>query len=141
MLQSAKVDMLGVIGNIKRLNGSGTQVTIYINKIDDYGNQIGKEMFYVTMFHNAERYLLSTNPQNGDQIMIRNGLLSNRKIKDDRTGFEYYQTSIVCNYGDQIHIIAKSNHQTLKSRADANNQVNNNVYPNSSSDGFEGYPH
>ena len=48
MLQHAKIQMLGVVGSIKKLNAKGTNISIYVNYIDDYGNNIGHSLFHCT---------------------------------------------------------------------------------------------
>lgn len=110
MLQHASVDMLGIIGNIKKLNKQGTQVALYVNYIDDYGNSTRSDLFSITMFHEAEKALLRNNPQKGDQLYIRGGSLVLRK----ENGSTY--PNVICNYGSQVLVIGVENHQTMVHR-------------------------
>ena len=117
MLQFANANVLGVIGNIKRLTNKGTAVSVYVNYVDNFGNSTGNSLLHITLFNEAEKVFLRSNPILGDQLIIYNGTLNTRKMKDEFTRFEYYSTGIVCNYGSQILVVNKENHLALSSRA------------------------
>ena len=113
MLQHSQVDILGVLGHFKKLNGNGTNISVYVNYIDDHGNHVSSDLFSVTLFHDAEKVFLRANPRKGDQIVIRNGVLRLRS-----SGGSVYP-NIICNYGAQILVIGSENHSTLVRRAEA----------------------
>ena len=116
MLQHAKIQMLGVVGSIKKLNGKGTNISVYVNYIDDYGNNIGHSLFHCTLFNDAEKVFVRSNAKVGDQIMIVDGNITMKKLKDSNTGLDYFSPSIVLNYGSQLLIIGRENHKLLSSR-------------------------
>lgn len=116
MLQHAKIQMLGVVGSIKKLNGKGTNISVYVNYIDDFGNNIGHSLFHCTLFNDAEKVFVHSNAKVGDQIMIVDGNITMKKLKDSNTGLDYFSPSIVLNYGSQLLIIGRENHKLLSSR-------------------------
>ena len=116
MLQHAKIQMLGVVGSVKKLNGKGTNISVYVNYIDDYGNNIGHSLFHCTLFNDAEKVFVRSNAKVGDQIMIVEGNITMKKLKDSNTGLDYFSPSIVLNYGSQLLIIGRENHKLLSSR-------------------------
>ena len=119
MLQHAKIQMLGVVGSIKKLNGKGTNISVYVNYIDDFGNNIGHSLFHCTLFNDAEKVFVHSNAKVGDQIMIVDGNITMKKLKDSNTGLDYFSPSIVLNYGSQLLIIGRENHKLLSSRNNA----------------------
>ena len=116
MLQHAKIQMLGVVGSVKKLNGKGTNISVYVNYIDDFGNNIGHSLFHCTLFNDAEKVFVHSNAKVGDQIMIVDGNITMKKLKDSNTGLDYFSPSIVLNYGSQLLIIGRENHKLLSSR-------------------------
>ena len=119
MLQHAKIQMLGVVGSVKKLNGKGTNISVYVNYIDDFGNNIGHSLFHCTLFNDAEKVFVHSNAKVGDQIMIVDGNITMKKLKDSNTGLDYFSPSIVLNYGSQLLIIGRENHKLLSSRNNA----------------------
>ncbi len=116
MLQHAKIQMLGVVGSVKKLDGKGTNISVYVNYIDDFGNNIGHSLFHCTLFNDAEKVFVHSNAKVGDQIMIVDGNITMKKLKDSNTGLDYFSPSIVLNYGSQLLIIGRENHKLLSSR-------------------------
>ena len=127
MLQHAKVQMLGVVGSIKKLNAKGTNISVYVNYIDDYGNNIGHSLFHCTLFNDAEKVFVRSNAKVGDQIMIVVGNMTMKKLKDSETGVDYFSPSIVLNYGSQILIVCRENHQMLANRNNAQDHYNDDL--------------
>ena len=76
MIQFLDVNATGIIGHISRLNNKGTRVIVYVNHIDERGNQIGRERLCVFLYNDAERTVLKNNAKPGDTLIIRDGKLS-----------------------------------------------------------------
>lgn len=114
MLQFLNVDAEGVIGHIStNANQKGTRVTLYINKMDQYGNHTGTERIVVTLYNDAERYFLKNNARVKDILHLSDAPLS---LNQDSNGDNKYPPSIVCHYYRQVRVTAHENHLTLMSR-------------------------
>lgn len=128
MLQHAKIQMLGVIGSVKKLNGKGTNISVYVNYIDDFGNNIGHSLFHCTLFNDAEKVFVHSNAKVGDQVMIVDGNITMKRLKDSNTGLDYFSPNIILNYGSQLLVIGRENHKLLSSRNNAQeHQYNDDI--------------
>ena len=114
MLQFLNVEAEGVIGHISTNQGQkGTRVTLYINKMDQYGNHTSTERIVVTLYNDAERYFLKNNARVKDLLTLRDAPLS---LNQGRDGDDKYPPSIACHYYRQVRLTAHENHMTLIGR-------------------------
>lgn len=114
MIQFLDVNATGIIGHISRLNNKGTRVIVYVNHIDERGNQIGRERLCVFLYNDAERTILKNNAKPGDTLIIRDGKLSLNQSEEN--GESISKPTVLCTWYKQVSIVAYNNHQTLISR-------------------------
>ena len=115
MIQFLDANTTGVIGHIKRLNNNkGTHVILYVNYIDERGNQIGRERLCVFLYNDAERTVLKNNAKPGDTLIIREGKLSLNQTEEN--GESVSKPTILCTWYKQVSVVAGNNHQTLVGR-------------------------
>ena len=116
MMQFLEANACGIIGAIEPLNGSGLKVVVFVNKIDQYGQQVGSQKINVVVFNDAERIVLKNNARAGDTMVIRNGYLEINQNQDPNAKHKF-STVIRCNWYNQVSIISGTNHQTLMNRS------------------------
>lgn len=115
-LQFLRSDAKGVIGYIGTMRNSGTQVVLYVNLLDRYGQVIGKQKVHVALFNDAERSLLKNNARVGDMLFIDGATISTppaRKQGDDHEG---YVAHLKCSWYNQVTVVAGDNHLKLAER-------------------------
>ena len=110
MMQSMQVNILGVIGHISSNEGKGQTITVYVNKLDRFGQFEEAMKIRVAVFNDAERLFTRSNAKVGDTIIIQDGSLSIRNINN------VTQVSVSCSWYRQIIVIAAGNQQTLLNR-------------------------
>lgn len=113
MMQYLHTNAIGIIGHISKLTNKGTRIVLYVNLIDEHGNQTGRERINVSLFNDAERTVLKNNAKIGDTLIITGGILS---LNHDEKGDSKLGASILCTWYRQVALVAGSNHQTLISR-------------------------
>ena len=114
MIQFLDVNATGIIGHISRLNNKGTRVIVYVNHVDERGNQIGRERLCVFLYNDAERTVLKNNAKPGDTLIIREGKLSLNQTEEN--GELVSKPTILCTWYKQVSVVAGNNHQALMSR-------------------------
>ncbi len=115
MIQFLDVNAVGIIGHISRMNNKGTRIVLYVNLLDERGNQVGRERLNVSLFNDAERTVLKNNAKNGDTLIINGGKLSLNQTEDGSQS--KLGPSVLCIWYRQVAVIAGNNHQTLISRS------------------------
>ena len=114
MIQFLDVNATGIIGHISRLNNKGTRVIVYVNHIDERGNQIGRERLCVFLYNDAERTVLKNNAKPGDTLIIRDGKLSLNQSEENDESIS--KPTVLCTWYKQVSVVAGNNHQTLVGR-------------------------
>ena len=114
MIQFLDVSATGIIGHISRLNNKGTRVIVYVNHIDERGNQIGRERLCVFLYNDAERTVLKNNAKPGDTLIIRDGKLSLNQSEENDESIS--KPTVLCTWYKQVSVVAGNNHQTLVGR-------------------------
>lgn len=116
-VQLATSHVKGIIGFIGKMNGSGTQVVVYVNELDKYGQRIGRQKFHIALFNDAERALIKNNAKKGDTIFIDNAIITSPPtIKSTEEIVEPYSAFLKCTWYNQITIVASESHKILMSR-------------------------
>lgn len=115
-VQFIRSDAKGIIGYIGSMRGSGTQVVLYINHLDKYGQMVGRQKIHVALFNDAERALLKNNARVGDTLMLDGAILCSPPPRKESDTSEGYSAHLKCTWYNQITVIAGNNHQTLMSR-------------------------
>lgn len=110
MHQFCEVIAKVVVGLVKPLN-NGLQLVCYVNKLDKEGNFTKREIVHVTLFNAAEKSALKRCIKVGDCLYIRNG-----DYNTYTTPNNVMYVSVVCNYANQIDVVANESHDILDAR-------------------------
>lgn len=115
-VQFIRADAKGIIGYIGSMRGSGTQVVLYINSLDKYGQVVGRQKVHVALFNDAERALLKNNAKVGDILFLDGAVVCPPPTRKEGDTSEGYTAHLKCSWWSQITVMAGNNHQTLMSR-------------------------
>ena len=115
-VQFIRADAKGIIGYIGSMRGSGTQVVLYVNQLDKYGQIVGRQKIHVALFNDAERALIKNNAKVGDLLFIDGATLCTPPPRKEGDTSEGYVAHLKCSWYNQITVVAGNNHQTLMNR-------------------------
>ena len=115
-VQFIRADAKGIIGYIGSMRGSGTQVVLYVNNLDKFGQIVGCQKIHVALFNDAQRALLKNNARVGDTIFLDGAVVCPPPTRKEDDTSEGYTAHLKCSWWHQISVVASSNHQELVSR-------------------------
>lgn len=87
------------------------QLVCNVNELDKFGNFVRRDIVHVSLFNAAQKAILKRNIKPGDVIIILNG-----KYHTYTNPQNVLYTNVVCNYANQVDVIANGNHDTLNQR-------------------------